>query len=285
MRTLAPVAPVQGGNIQVTGHHKSIDAAKKISSTKVFLSECHKILFHSIIVQSVQDSIVVGKDLGNEFVSDVVKLKNLVSAWVIGFEKYVIKQEDTTLNIKLPPNLTLGEAARELSEIDKILSQLIYNDCINGEMKFIGFDRGSSWVGLLLTPAAFAFVCKLVLWLRQVKSINLDIEKKKLEIENLSLDKAIKEQTLSAFDKQGESKTDEAFQDIIEEFNISNDNHEFILRIKSNVKKLEGKVEKGMEIQGPIIEDGKMMLTPDEPKLLDLIKRIEAKSIEAPKDA
>jgi len=87
----------------------------------------------------------------NKLTAIVGRLNVKLPVYYSILETAVSKQEEFTINIKLPSEI---QSLEELSEFNKKLETLLKSFKL-GDFKFRGFDRGSCWYEVLLTGALF----------------------------------------------------------------------------------------------------------------------------------
>ena len=101
--------------------------------------------------------IDVTPDLRNRLQAYYDLLRQKADAILPFIEDMVSDQEENYINIKLPDFDDGKKLAKFISEINDMLSKIVVNNGIKGEVKFVGFDVGSDWLIYIIEGSGVAY--------------------------------------------------------------------------------------------------------------------------------
>ena len=248
-------------NRKVEGHRQAVNAARALGDTKAFKVEIDQILAIREFVDAI-DPIVVSKESAQLFSDRVATLRTAASAVHRGLKALTLDTAETQVVFHLPGNQDLSGLVKDLSELDKLLTQAVVNEHVAGAVRLAGFDRGSEW--LLIDLDSFKAVALLVMmhkyfiwWRKQEGEIALIRESTR----SLKIDNDARKQLSDALDTQLKEHEKEAVALVLKAGGIPETDHELVQRVMTSIKSLETLVKNGLEI-GPVTT------TPDDLKEL-----------------
>jgi hypothetical protein len=230
----------------------------------------------SVIFTSNNDQMTIQYAEGQKLSNNLALLKVLITNFLALLKNTIPDENENSINIKLPQINDFDELSKVSREIHLGLSQVIFNDEINGKTKIESVENGSIWLNVFVGGAAALSVIASLVWASAViyKKIQegklLSQQVRGLNVKNESLEdilKAQKAETDFMIQAEAENIASEHFQNNIPE-NIE--------RIKNSISTFAGLIERGAEIHPALIAPEQVSnLFPDPTNLLGLESKIK----------
>lgn len=232
-------------------------------------------LLNSAIFTTSNDSIRVQSSENSQIVSQLNLLKNLIENFAEVLKSTVPEETADSINIKLPSINDFDELSKVSREIHIGLTQVIFNDEIEGQTRIISVENGSIWLNVLVGTTAVTVIASLV-WSASViyKKIQegklLEEQVRGLKVKNESLEdilKAQKAETSLMIQAEAEHVNSEHFK-----INAP----ENIEKIKNSISIFAELIGKGAEIHPALVAPENVSnLFPDPSKLIGLESKIK----------
>jgi hypothetical protein len=232
-------------------------------------------LLNSAIFTTSNDSIRVQSSENSQIVSQLNLLKNLIENFAEVLKSTVPEETADSINIKLPSINDFDELSKVSREIHIGLTQVIFNDEIEGQTRIISVENGSIWLNVLVGTTAVTVIASLV-WSAAViyKKIQegklLEEQVRGLKVKNESLEdilKAQKAETSLMIQAEAEHVNSEHFK-----INAP----ENIEKIKNSISIFAELIGKGAEIHPALVAPENVSnLFPDPSKLIGLESKIK----------
>ena len=240
--------PSDASNLKISGHRKAVAAARALEVTGAFPKEIEALVGDENLSGSV-DPIVAQKDVAQRFAVKVRNLKGAAACVHRSLHALMLDTSETQVVIRLPHNGELSALVKDLSDLERLLSQAILNDFVKGAVRVAGFDRGSEWLILDLAsiPAVvmLGMMYKYLLWSREKEQ---DIQIKRAWAESIGIDNEAKRKIYQALDSQLKAHERETLELVLRAGGIPTSENELSQRVLNSVKSLEKLVKKGMKI-------------------------------------
>jgi hypothetical protein len=232
-------------------------------------------LLNSAIFTTSNDSIRVQSSENSQIVSQLNLLKDLIENFSEVLKSTVPEETADSINIKLPSINDFDELSKVSREIHIGLTQVIFNDEIEGQTRIISVENGSIWLNVLVGTTAVTVIASLV-WSAAViyKKIQegklLEEQVRGLKVKNESLEdilKAQKAETSLMIQAEAEHVNSEHFK-----INAP----ENIEKIKNSISIFAELIGKGAEIHPALVAPENVSnLFPDPSKLIGLESKIK----------
>lgn len=231
----------------------AIGAVLNLKDFEFLQTEINKLLEIRSIFNARLPEIIVSINDFNNFNNLLISMKEKISAVITAFNQVLPKQEETEINVKLPPLTTLKEMRKYLEKLDKHINQVIVNDKIEGEIEVKGVEAGSIWLSISLkTLAAVKLIGVLA-------SVALNIRKQYYESELMreivraqkiknDNSQAIKNCIEEILSDVRETKAKEA----LENAGIQDYDNDYLERVKGTIKVFTDLINNGAQIQPAI---------------------------------
>jgi hypothetical protein len=168
-------------------------------------------------------------------------------------DEIVPDENPNSINIKLPSNVTtLDDLSQVSRELHLAISQVIFNEEINGEEKITGVENGSIWVNIFLRTSAAATLIASISWSAIVllkKKRELDLFSKQVQAYGLQV--ANNESLLEMNKKQIDIVVEAEAEYILSE-HFKNSPEDNIERIKNSIRIVSKMIDNGAEIHPSI---------------------------------
>ena len=232
-------------------------------------------LSSSAIFTTANNEMTVQIREGQEIVANLTLLKTLCANFLNVLLTTVPEEDVNSINIKLPPVNDFDELSKVSREIHIGLSQVIFNDEINGQTKIVSVENGSIWLNVFVGASAVTVIASLV-WASAViyKKIQegklLAEQVRGLKVKNASLEdilKAQKAETDLMIQAEAEHISSEHFKE---------NKPENIERIKNSITTFAELIGKGAEIHPALVAPENVSnLFPDPTKLIGVESKIK----------
>ncbi|WP_018342090.1 hypothetical protein [Cytophaga aurantiaca] len=232
-------------------------------------------LSNSVIFTTANDQMTVQIQEGRDIVNNLSLLKTLSLNFFNVLLTTVPAEDINSINIKLPPVNDFDELSKVSREIHLALTQVIFNDDINGQTKIVSVENGSIWLNVFVGASAVTVIASLV-WASAV------IYKKILEGQMLAQQirgLKVKNDSLEDILKAQKAETDlmiEAEAEHISSQHFRENTPENIERIKNSITTFAELIGKGAEIHPALIAPENVSnLFPDPSKLIGVESKIK----------
>jgi hypothetical protein len=187
-------------------------------------------------------------------ISDNFKyILNIAKELAVILDEISPDESPDSINIKLPSNIAnLNDLSHVSRELHLAISQVIFNEEINGEEKITGVENGSIWINIFLGTSAAASLIASITWSaivilkkkRELDLFSMQVQAYGLQIaNNESLVEMNKKQIDIAIEAEAEYVLSEHFK---------NNPEDKIERIKNSIKIVSEIIDKGAEIHPSI---------------------------------
>lgn len=259
-----------------------------INKFKLFLSIINPIsiydkeiseLHESELYQTAQDSIQVTSFQVDTIYSVSNYLVNSASSLLLVFNQLLPGSNNESINIKLPEPSDFEALVKNMSTLQKSLSQVVVHKDIDGSVKINNWEHGSFWIELILGTQAAVAVVSSIAWAAAVvcKKYNENkiLEKtiKAMDIKNESLEdilKSQKEMTKILIEAETNQVIDKHYKDR---------DPEHVKRVESTIKTFAKLIQDGAEVHPALMAPEDVQnLFPDYTKIESItsqIKRLE----------
>lgn len=232
-------------------------------------------LLDSAIFTTSNDIIRVQANENSRIVGQLNLLKSLVENFTEVLKSTVPEESADSINIKLPTINDFDELSKVSREIHVGLTQVIFNEEVDGQTRIISVENGSIWLNVLVGTTAVTVIASLV-WSAAViyKKIQegklLEEQVRGLRVKNESLEdilKAQKAETSLMIQAEAEHVNSEHFK-----INAP----ENIEKIKNSISIFAELIGKGAEIHPALVAPENVSnLFPDPTKLIGLESKIK----------
>ncbi len=247
----------------------------KLIAENVFFEEATAIL-QTEIFEFSKDTNNLDHATARNIITNVEALRRAAYHFKNALDEAIPQEKGNTVYIKLPEIRDFKDLAISAEQFNLILSQLILNDEIGGDIKIEMVENGSIWLEVFVGSAKAASIIGAVAYssalaYREIQKGRLIAEtRRSRQIRN---------------DKQ--QKLEEAFEIMLDELmeaeafhinstHFSNDDPERLLRIKHVIKLLSEEMSKGAEVAPSLTapEEIKKMF-PEIKELQTMVSRIK----------
>lgn len=232
-------------------------------------------LSNSVIYTTANDQMTVQIQEGREIVANLSLLKTLSTNFLNVLLTTVPEEDINSINIKLPPVNDFDELSKVSREIHLGLTQVIYNDDINGQTKIVSVENGSIWFNVFVGASAVTVIASLVwasavIYKKILEGKLLAEQVRGLKVKNDSLEDILKAQKVETdlmIQAEAEHISSEHFRENAPE-NIE--------RIKNSITTFADLIGKGAEIHPALIAPEDVSnLFPDPTKLIGVESKIK----------
>jgi hypothetical protein len=232
-------------------------------------------LSNSAIFTTANDQMNVQIQEGQGIVASLTLLKTLSTNFLNVLLTTVPEEDVNSINIKLPPVNDFDELSKVSRDIHIGLSQVIFNDEINGQTKIVSVENGSIWLNVFVGASAVTVIASLV-WASAV--IYKKIQEGKLLAESVRSLK-VKNDSLQDILKAQKAETDlmiQAEAEHISSTHFQENKPENIERIKNSITTFAELIGKGAEIHPALVAPENVSnLFPDLTKLIGVESKIK----------
>ena len=244
--------------------------------TMELFSNLTAVLKNSVIFTTSENTMSVQTAEGHSIQSQLALLKSLIENFLEVLKKTVPEENLNSINIKLPPINDFEELSKVSRDIHLSLTQILYNDEINGETKIVSVENGSIWLNVFVGGATAVGVIASLVWSAAViyKKMQegklLEEQVRGLKVKNDSIEdilKAQKAETNHMIQAEAEHINSEHFKENIPE-NIE--------KIKNSITNFAELIGKGAEIHPALVAPENVSnLFPNPSKMIGIESRIK----------
>ncbi|SHF94085.1 hypothetical protein [Flavobacterium johnsoniae] len=232
-------------------------------------------LFNSAIYTTVNDSIRVQPQEHNKIIDSLNLLQKLVFNFLNVLTNTIPEESTDSINIKLPPVNDFDELSKVSREIHLALSQVIFNDDVNGQTKIVSVENGSIWLNVFVGATAVGVIASLVwsaavIYKKILEGKLLEEQIRGLKVKNESLEDVLEAQKAStAIMIEAEAKH-------INSEHFSENLPENIEKIKNSISIFADLIAKGAEVHPALVAPENVSnLFPDPTKIIGLESKIK----------
>lgn len=232
-------------------------------------------LSNSAIYTTANDQMAVQMQEGRDILANLTLLKALSTNFLNVLLTTVPEEDINSINIKLPPVNDFDDLSRVSREIHLGLTQVIYNDDINGQTKIVSVENGSIWFNVFVGASAVTVIASLVwasavIYKKVLEGKLLAEQIRGLKVKNDSLEdilRAQKAETDLMIQAEAEHISSEHFRE---------NTPENIERIKNSITTFADLIGKGAEIHPALVAPETVSnLFPDPTKLIGVESKIK----------
>ncbi len=232
-------------------------------------------LSNSAIFTTSSDKIRVQSSENTAIISQLKLLETLIENFLDVLKSTVPEENNDSINIKLPMINDFDELSKVSREIHLGLTQVIFNDDVNGQTRIISVENGSIWLNVLVGTTAVTVIASLtwsaaVIYKKIQEGILLAEQVRGLKVKNDSIEdilKAQKAETNVMIQAEAEYLNSEHFKDNVPE-NIE--------KIKNSISIFAELIGRGAEIHPALVAPENVSnLFPDPTKFLGLESKIK----------
>lgn len=234
------------------------------------------LLKKSIIFTTSDDIMRVQTVEGQQVQVQLTNLKLLIENFLEVLKKTVPEENTNSINIKLPQVNDFDELSKVSRDIHLGLTQILYNEDINGETKIVSVENGSIWLNVFVGSAIAVGIIGSLVWSSAViykktlESKLLEEQIRGLKVKNDSIEdilKAQKNETSLMIQAEAEFINSEHFKVSVPE-NIE--------KIKNSITTFAELIGKGAEIHPALVAPESVSnLFPDPTKIIGLESKIK----------
>lgn len=238
--------------IKIGGLNKIRPIITELNELNLFEAQVN-FLKNSIVFTSTNDLMQIQYTEGNQVVVTLANLKSLTQNLAAVLSNVIPEEDADSINIKLPPINDFEELSKVSHDIHISLTQILYNEEINGQTKIVSVENGSIWLNVFIGGAGGVAIVGALVWSAAViyKKIQegrlLEQTVRGMEVKNTSI-----EDILTAQKKSTELMI-KAEAEYIQTTHFKENAPENIERIKNSVKTLAELIEKGAEIHPALV--------------------------------
>lgn len=266
--------PGKEAKIEIAGLSRLRKVVTDISTLNLFDSIANS-LKDSVIFTTANDTMQIQIGEANTILANLDLLKTLSSNFLNVLFKTVSEEQADSINIKLPPVNDFDELSKVSREIHLGLSQVIFNDEINGQTKIVSVENGSIWLNVLVGTTAVTVIASLVwasavIYKKILEGKLLAEQVRGLKVKNDSL-----EDILAAQKKETEMMIQAEAEHINSE-HFAEGSPENIERIKNSITTFADLIGRGAEIHPALVAPENVSnLFPDPTKLIGVESKIK----------
>jgi hypothetical protein len=236
------------GRHEVNNFPELYQALKNISEFK-FLQDEMKQLNSMTIFHDKSSRVIVDSNEFNVFNNIVRSILIKIISVVEAIEEAIPEQNENSVSIKLPNYNQLSEIHSFIKDLDTIINQSLI-DQYKGPVKLQNFDTGSNWLEIVFeNKDSLIFFGGLVHYSALlVKGHYLQSKQMKNRITTLEADEQAKQLILTALDNSVKAQAQFYANALMNDFNISESQHEFHSSLTHNIEKFADLISKGTEV-------------------------------------
>lgn len=270
---------------RISGWGQAADAIANLMTVSIFRDKIETLIESVPAYYRTQNTFDIATEDGNKIVrarDNILAIMNNVMEIYeeIGQEK----EKKVGLDIKLPEFTDFSEFAKDIGEIEYVLTKCPFTQSAEEELKFENVDVGTTWLTFFIAGAALtggsillnniaAFVDKCII----IRSHYLLTEKQKNDLEKEKKEAKEKEIILKYIDKMYRKEVDDAIAELEEVTTYRVVDLDERDRIRLAMEKMGALIDKGLQIYSTIDSPSevKNMFAPLEMKYIEIGKKME----------
>lgn len=263
-----------GNYINLSGLSSIRSAIYEINKLNLFTSLINS-LESSAIFTTSYDQLNINFQEANKIVANLNLLKTTITNFLEVLNATLPEEDINSINIKLPHINDFEELSKVSKEIHLGLSQVIFNEEINGQTKIVSVENGSIWFNVFVGASAVTLIASLtwastVIYKKMQEAKMLNEQVRGLKVKNDSLEDILEAQKIETdliIQAEAEFIASEYFKKNVPE-NIE--------RIKKSISTFAELIAKGAEIHPSLVAPENVSnLFPDPTKLIGLESKIK----------
>lgn len=245
-----------------------------IESLGLFQNVVHDI--QNSVIFTTKNDIVRIQQTESVIIDNQLKLlKSLAENFLNVLVSTVPEETVDSINIKLPPINDFDELSKVSRELHLALTQVIYNDEINGQTRIASVENGSIWLNVIVGATAVTLIGSLVwsaavIYKKILEGKLLEQQIRGLKVKNTSLEDILaaqKTETQLIIQAEAEYLNSEFFK---------NDPAGNVEKLKNSVTIFADLIAKGAEIHPALVAPENVSnLFPDPTKIIGLESKIK----------
>jgi hypothetical protein len=235
-----------------------------------------ELLKNSVIFTTSDDIMRVQAIEGQQIQVQLTNLKLLIENFLEVLKKTVPEENINSINIKLPQVNDFDELSKVSRDIHLGLTQILYNEDINGETKIVSVENGSIWLNVFVGSAIAVGIIGSLVWSSAViykkvlESKLLEEQIRGLKVKNDSIEDILKAQKIET------SLMIQAEAEFINSEHFKVSVPENIEKIKNSITTFAELIGKGAEIHPALVAPESVSnLFPDPTKIIGLESKIK----------
>ncbi len=256
---------------QINNHSELIGYIYILEELNIFKEDMIELISYQAVYANQMRSIVVNKEIRNIYVSTINTLKLKIQGVIESSKLFQKEEKEFTISVKLPEYRYLSEISKFASDLDQAIALGLSADEVRTEVEIVGFDTGSMWFEVCLKTSVATTLIGRIIWAAfAFKQKQLEIEKRKLENQALELNIEHLNALDDALDNSVRKLIEAESRNIISEYNIPEDNHEYRESLVRSIKTFSVLIRDGCQIHARIESeenDEKIFPSFDRPEL------------------
>jgi len=151
----------QTNTTKLSGLHNIRKIINEIGNLNLFSSVVIS-LENSAIFTSSNDQMTIQIQEAKGIIADLTLLETLCNNFLNVLTISVPEEDMNSINIKLPQVNDFDELSKVSREIHLGLTQVIFNDDINGQTKIVSVENGSIWFNVFVGASAVSVIASLI---------------------------------------------------------------------------------------------------------------------------
>ncbi|MHB9072902.1 MAG: hypothetical protein ACYC6G_05205 [Desulfobaccales bacterium] len=256
-------------NINLQGFKAGIGAAKIIQKLGVLQRETMALFDIKEIANSALDDIVVPKKIGTQFISAMHTLRSHADILCNTLKEFLGSEEENSISVKLPETNDIDDIAKIMAKLQQALDQALVNPFVKGQVKLIGFDRGSNWleigVGSML---AIQFLAGMIRLIYESRNKEIELEAKREMVRHLKIQNDVKEKVSEAINIELEEYYAQSLDNLLSVAEMNEPEPEYAKRLGHSIRLLSELISKGLEVHPSLIVSKETSDKFPDPKIL-----------------
>lgn len=244
--------PVQ--NMSLKGFMAGIEAAKIIQKLGVLQRETMALFEIKEVANSAFDEVVVPKKIGTQFVSAMNTLKLHADILCNTLKEFLGNEEENSISVKLPETNDIDDIAKIMAKLQQALDQALVNSFVKGQIKLIGFDRGSNWLEIGLgSMIALQFLSGMIRLIYESRNKEIELEAHREMVRHLKIQNDFKEKVCEGIDAELEEYYTHSLDNLLSLAEIKEPEPEYRKRLGHSLRLLSELISKGLEVHPSLI--------------------------------
>ncbi len=264
-------------NFKVSGILEAAVGVREVQKTGIFQKECQAVLDVEALSLAVQDPVVVSTGIFKQYGSPLDTLRQRVAIVDAALNEYLEELKPESILVRLPEMTNVEAAGKMLIEIDKMLSQFVVNEYLDGKVQLVRFAVGGTpWIDIYLASAlAYRFIAAMIDLYFGIKQRQNHQKAQEELLKGLTLETAHRQAVFDAINAEVKAFSEKRLKEIFDEHDIPADDHEFARRTENSLRMLGSLLDRGVEIHPTLTATSEWRsLLPDPKRILDTIKSL-----------
>lgn len=233
----------------INGHLIVINAIEELNQISVLREYTLKLMKITAIYNKTTEMIFCSPSQYQDFSIGLTELQQKCSENSNIIKSLIGDQDSNTISIKLPEIRDLNRFVSYIQRLERLLSQLVCNEQIDGKVELSKVDSGSIWLDIFLGGQAAVTIVGSAVWAAAVirkKFLEGEIAKKSLDVLQINTD--VIESMKNQIDKELESMQSNEAENIFLQNGFNLDDNEYKSRCIYSVKELYKLILEGVEV-------------------------------------